>query len=299
LKFSHDSLSKKTTFQALPAFLLAILLFSRILFSGEALYWGVPALQFVPWRALAWDSLRQGVWPLWNPLNGLGAPLLANYQLAIYYPPGWILYGLAWLGGVPWMAWGHTLLVVLHLGWAGLGMVKLAADLGVKPFGRVIAALAFALSGYLIARAGFFSMIWTAAWFPWVILYASQIGAPLSDRASKTGGISIRLVLSLAMMLLAGHAQLSWYILIFTGAWVLVGAGMQGGWRRAVPAVGLLILCGLLAGVLAGAQLAPTAEYLLQSQRSSAVSNSAIVFILAVAMGHPGCAGFLWESRSR
>ncbi|NMB89683.1 MAG: YfhO family protein, partial [Chloroflexi bacterium] len=195
----------------------------------------------------------------------------ANYQLAIYYPPGWILYGLAWLGGVPWMAWGHTLLVVLHLGWAGLGMVKLAADLGVKPFGRVIAALAFALSGYLIARAGFFSMIWTAAWFPWVILYASQIGAPLSDRASKTGGISIRLVLSLAMMLLAGHAQLSWYILIFTGAWVLVGAGMQGGWRRAGPAVGLLILCGLLAGVLAGAQLAPTAEYLLQSQRSSAV----------------------------
>ncbi len=111
----------------LPVVILPLVLFANVLFTGKALYWGTPELQFIPWRAFAWESLKQGILPLWNPLNGMGAPLLANYQLALFYPPGWLLYGFAALGGIPWMAWAHTLLVVLHLIWR-VGMVYRGDD---------------------------------------------------------------------------------------------------------------------------------------------------------------------------
>jgi hypothetical protein len=99
----------------LPVILAPVVLFSPALFTGKVLFWGLPTLQFIPWRAFAWESLQNGLLPLWNPLNGLGAPLIANYQLAFFYPPGWLVYLFAALGGIPLMAWSHTLLVVLHL----------------------------------------------------------------------------------------------------------------------------------------------------------------------------------------
>ena len=32
-------------------------------------------------------ALEGGEWPLWNPLENAGMPLLANYQSAPFYPP--------------------------------------------------------------------------------------------------------------------------------------------------------------------------------------------------------------------
>ncbi len=67
---------------------------SRI-FTGKAMFWGTPMLQFSPWWAQAWRTLQSGQLPLWNPLVGMGAPLLANYQSALLYPPTWVYFGLA------------------------------------------------------------------------------------------------------------------------------------------------------------------------------------------------------------
>ncbi len=87
-----------------PLYLLIILaplgLLSPLIFSGKALFWGTPGLQFVPWRYLAWELLKSGELPLWNPLSGMGAPLLANYQTSLAFPPTWLLFALAWLGGI-------------------------------------------------------------------------------------------------------------------------------------------------------------------------------------------------------
>lgn len=255
----------------LPVVVLPVILFAEALLTGKALYWGTPALQFVSWRAFAWESLRQGVLPLWNPLNGMGAPLLANYQLALFYPPGWLLYGFAALGGIPWMAWAHALLAVMHLIWAGLGMVQLMRRLGTSPLAQSASGVAFSLCGYLVARAGFFSLIWTAAWLPWVMLTASRIAAP--GKGVKTGeqGAPVSLAVCLALMLLAGHAQVSWYILILAGAWVLAGGWQQRGLRTAVAALAKYGAAVLAAALLAAVQLIPTGEYLLQSQRAAAV----------------------------
>ncbi len=70
-------------------------------------------VQMYPWRELAVTEIKKGRWPLWNPYNFTGTPLLANFPTAIFYPLnalelifpfalGWTIYiGLqTWLGGV-------------------------------------------------------------------------------------------------------------------------------------------------------------------------------------------------------
>ena len=146
-----------------PIIVGPILLFGIDLLRGRVLFWGTPLLQFTPWRTVAKQLLFDGHLPLWNPYVGMGAPLLANYQSALLYPPNWLLLLVD-------VAWGQTLIVMAHLIFAGVGMALLARRMGLGEFAQTIAGLAFSLSGYLLARAGFLSINAAAAWLPWLIL---------------------------------------------------------------------------------------------------------------------------------
>jgi hypothetical protein len=256
----------------LPVLLAPLILLAPIIFSGKVLFWGTPALQFIPWRSLAFESLKQGNLPLWNPFNGMGAPLAANYQVAVFYPPGWLLFLAQAIGGVPWMAWAYTILAALHLAWAGLGMAKLSERLGYSPVAQVIGGISFSLSGYFIARLGFFSMIWAGAWLPWILYAASSLVHPGINREQEIHStFPFFLSFCIGMQLLAGHAQLSWYTMILAAAWVLVGVLQLHNRRKAWKVISKLALAGELGILLASVQLLLTGEYLLQSQRAAAV----------------------------
>lgn len=249
-------------------FLLPLLLLGRALCRGRVLYWGLPVLQFIPWRVLAYEMMEKGIWPLWNPLNGLGSPLLANYQLAWFYPLSWVLGLFYGLGGTPWLAWGFTMLAAFHLGWAGWGMARLLKSLGYGDLAQAIAGMAFGFSQYFIARINFFSMIWAGAWLPWVICGVENLINAPSRSALKSRLLSLALVL--AMQLLAGHAQLTWYTWLLAGAWgILRGRQVHGrkwGYLVSYGSIALIWAVGLSL-----AQILPTAEYLLTSQRSTQV----------------------------
>ena len=45
-----------------------------------------PVFQFEPWRLYAKERIQKGEFPLWNNLNGMGSPFLANSQSAVLYP---------------------------------------------------------------------------------------------------------------------------------------------------------------------------------------------------------------------
>jgi len=200
----------------------------------------------------------------------MGAPLLANYQLALYYPPGWLLFILQTIGGVPWMAWGYTLLVAGHLSWAGYGTAKLVKQFGLSELAQVVSGLAFSMSGFLIARAGFISMIWSAAWMPWLILCA-ELFTGETKRNRKFGKFGW-LALCSGMQLLSGHAQITWYSFLFLGCWALMAGWIRQGWKGATK-IFLVSIAGVLVGAcLAAAQLIPTFELLLQSQRAASVN---------------------------
>jgi Ca2+/Na+ antiporter len=254
---------------------------------------------------------------------GMGAPLIANYQSALFYPPTWIYFLLYSIGDKALMAWGQAVMVVLHLSWAALGMALLIRQLRMGKLAQIVAGLAFGLSGYLVARAGFLSINAAIAWMPWVILgvtrlieeyhlqhdsYASAQKAKNRSRRITIISAYLLLLLSIAMQLLAGHAQITWYTFILAAFWTLYllvfnykfdkrsehdgntslesnrievesedylpddkGDEKTKTWR---PTFFILVLVGsalLFAIGLAAVQLFPTAEYLLESQRSAAV----------------------------
>ncbi|MBX3066749.1 MAG: hypothetical protein KF726_27460, partial [Anaerolineae bacterium] len=202
---------------------LAIMLIFYGILQGEVIFWGLPALQFYPWRDFAMSEFAAGRFPLWNPYNGAGAPLLANYQSAIFYPPH-LLYFLfrdprlmGWLG-------------MLHVLWAGIGMWLFTGRLkspSLPHFARAIAALSYPLCNTLIARFGTIPMLEVATWLPWLLLATDLI----------IEGYTLRrwllLAIVLAMMLLAGHAQWTFYSLILAGCYALwMIASVRGSLRK-------------------------------------------------------------------
>ena len=237
------------------------LLLAPVFLAGRAMFWGTPILQFIPWWDYAWTTLRMGEVPLWNPLVGMGAPLIANYQTALFYPPNWIYFVLHTVGDVPLMAWGIAPLVALHMAWAGWGMYTLARQLALRELSAAVSGLAFGLSGYLVARGHFLSITHAAAWLPWILLAAHHF-------AIKPGRRSfLKLTIVLALQLLAGHAQITWYTVLLAVAWMVFWTGRQGNLQGLLG----LVAAGGCAALLTAVQLLPTLEYLIQSQRASAI----------------------------
>jgi hypothetical protein len=248
--------------------LLPIGLFWRWVFQGQLLYWGTLLYQFWPWRAQVKAALLAGEWPLWNPLLGNGAPLLANLQSAVFYPPN-LLYLL-----MP-VEHGLTLSVLLHLGLAGGLMFAYTRRLGLEPFAAALSGLTFMVSGYITGRTQFVVMVNTAAWLPLLLL--------LTDNMARRRAIAdvIGLALTLALSFLAGHAQLWFYSLWLLGAYILVRGRQFNGWKGAAWGLIRLAAATALALLLVSAQLLPTLELMLQSARRTGAERA---FALAYSM---------------
>lgn len=253
--------------QSRPYFLLGLLCIALLitfhrLIPGETFFWGLPGLQFVPWREYAFDLIRSGVLPLWNPYNGAGSPLLANYQSALLYP-------LNWPGFVLPLAWSMSLTAVLHLFIAGWGMWIFTGRLGITDLGRGVSAMAFGMTSYLVARLGTYPTILTAAWIPWILWAALRVLTRFSRRDTAWLGLFV------GLQLLAGHAQTAWYslllTLIFSFWWSLTHPPSH--WLRLIV---VLLTLGLGVGI-AALQLLPTAELLAQSQRSGGADYEFVV----------------------
>nr|MBP8974616.1 hypothetical protein [Anaerolineae bacterium] len=244
----------------------ALLPLLRALLGGETLFWGLPTLQFYPWREFAFAELRAGRLPAWNPYLGAGAPLLANYQTAIFYPPNWLMLVLP--GPL-----AMSLLALAHVLWAALGTWRLGGALGMTPFGRGISALSYALGGYLIARLGSFPTHNAAAWLPWVFWLAHRV---LTRRTWRDAGA---LALAVGLLLLAGHAQTAWYGLLGAGAyalWRALWADRRASRRARARGLALAGLGVALGAGIAAVQLIPTAEYLRQSDRAGGLDYAAL-----------------------
>jgi hypothetical protein len=254
---------------------------------GKGLYYGTISLQFHPWRVQAWRTILAGELPLWNPLSGMGAPLLANYQSALLYPPTWLLFVFGIFGGEPGMAYGQGWLVVLHLVLAGWGAARLARALGLPAFSQAMVGLAYGCSGYLVARSHFLSINAAAAWLPWILLFTYRLA---TASPVGRGRPSVRLAVVLALLLLAGHAQTAWYSLLLSGLWLLFwmirtkgAAHSQNNngdstlesraaqWRARLSPLAYFAAAIAGAGLIAAAQLLPTAELLRHSPRTGGV----------------------------
>jgi hypothetical protein len=283
-----------------------IILFLKPLLQGNVLFWGASSLQFIPWRSLAMESLASGQMPFWNPYNGLGTPLLANYQLGFFYPPNWIqlIFYLIW--ETPGIALSYNFLVPIHLIWSAIGVVFFTRELKCGSFAQAVSAISFSLSTYLVARTSFFSILWTVSWLPWIMYLATRMleqGITDSNSLRKKWDPFLKLSLVIAMILLAGHAQSAWYILLITGSWVVYKGLLKKKVNYFLRTSTTFLLAGLTAIGIAAIQLIPTFEFLQQSQRGNSLAYEYVVrysfwpwhlltFILPDFFGNPGNGSF-------
>lgn len=244
-----------------------LLLFWQLL-AGRVLFWGTPLLQFYVWRELVVTAYRAGHFPLWTHLLGNGAPLLANLQSAALYPPN-LLYFLVPVE----QAMGYS--VVLHVMLAGFLMYGFARSLGLGQAASLIAALSYMLSGFLIGRTHFLSIVSCVPWLPLLFW--------LTDRVMRRAylGDALLLGLTIALQLFAGHAQLWYYGLwgialyaLYRGSTLFCelrrgdGVGTAQVRRRVLARWGLMCVAFAVGLSAAAAQLLPTAELAQLSQRS-------------------------------
>ncbi len=234
-----------------------------------------PAMQMEAWAVLARSELHQGRWPLWNPYNGGGRPLMGNLQSALFSPFTWpLLLGPPQVGLLV-SAWAKLFVLAAGTYWFLL-------ELGLSRRSAVFGALAHATGGLYFLWLSYphvgslaFVAVALAAVERWIRRFRT------GERPGRmTGAI---LVASLTWIVLGGHPEAAGFGLLLIALWsavrlahvALAGARTKGACARcAASLVGL----ALLAAALCSVQLLPFFEYLPRTAVIHSARESHSVF---------------------
>jgi hypothetical protein len=181
---------------------------------------------FLPNHARVAEQVARGRLPsAWDPWGFGGRPRVGNPQSGLFYPPVWLVW-LAWTPSA--LSW----LTAAHLVSGGIGAFVLARQYRVSAPGATVAALVFAGSPYLLAHVfeGHYPHVWSVTWYPWAFLATERL-----RRGDWRGASWLPPILALGI--LAGHAQETYYLLLALGAWTLAD-GLRP-LARALPRFGL------------------------------------------------------------
>ena len=232
---------------------LAILLcFGDVVFSPHTFYYQDIEFLHYPGKIYFMDTLRQGNYGFWNPYIFGGYPLQAEPEVGPLYP-----FNLLFLLDVP-AYYAQTLFVVLHYVLAGIFTYLLARSHRISGPGAVVAALAYACSGYLMAQLTNFSILTASIWLPLILLlFRTAVRRRSYFYAVLTGVI-------IALFILTAHPQFILLTLTVLGFYYLynvlwlLGPGDEGGTVRTALQYSLMLAVALAIGVaLAAPQLLP------------------------------------------
>lgn len=215
-------------------------------------------LYYYPARAFFHDCLARGEWPTINPWTGLGRPVAADPQAALWYPFTWLFASLPTPVAYPASLWLHYSLALVGMyrllrslgGGAPIGGAARARDAqaaeetphmhaaarasdarcGLHPLAALFGAVAFAFCGFLLAHRAHFALQHAAAWTPWVFWRLRRY-----TRAGGAGRLAAAAIVA-ALQALAGHAQIA--ALTALGTLVYLVAERHGERRLAGAAAG-------------------------------------------------------------
>ncbi len=244
--------------------------------------------QVYPWEDFLQRSLGQGKIPLWNPLNLMGEPFVANPSTEVFYPVNRLIFAV-----LP-LPYAFTYCYLVDLMILGIGTFLLARRLKCSDKGALLAAASLMGSSYIMMRiyAGHHMVLPSAAWIP-LTLFLLDIAI-----ADRKWGAAVLSSLSFGMMVLAGHVQSIFHIGIIMVAWTLYRGVIPfdvKNFLRASLMLAFVLAFGLLIGA---AQVLPTLELAGQSARISgfAIKESLAMslekqdllsFVMPNALGNP------------
>ncbi len=216
--------------------------------------------QVYPRRLITNAMLRAGAWPLWNPTILTGTPLLADGQMAVFYPPTLLLLALPLE-----RAFGYYALLQLVLAGGGTYLFGRQLKLGRGP--ATLAGVTYMFSGYVLTWLQFPHHSGTMAMLPWCFWAV--------ERATQHRRPGHWLLASVVLALpLLTQIQLAFYICVGVGFYVLARMIEVGAWRPRVEIALGFSAAVLLACALSAAQLLPQFALSAQGQRVEQVSEA-------------------------
>ena len=248
---------------ALSAF-VAVLIFFYWQFSlGRAFMWDDTLTEFYPGVNYFAKSISAGRFPLWFAGVRDGIPFYSDPQLAIFYPPQWLLVPFVRDGRLPFVVF--QCYIVLHYILGGGFMYAFLKRLRLGATAALAGALVFSLCGFACLRIVNFVMIQVYVWLPLQLLCVHEL--------TKKWRIWtwVGLIGAMLMSVLAGHPQTTIYCWYMVGAYWLYQCYADGecdrNWKtrlRALPkqVVKIVGTFVLVVGLAATALLPVTQNWL-------------------------------------
>ena len=213
-----------------------------------------------PLADVAFEMLREGTIPHWNPYTDCGVPLLVSVQQGVLYPPNWIHLLFSTERSFCLLIVGHSLL-------AGVGTWRYCRDRGHSSEAAAVAAMIFVGggTGLVHLNEGQTVVVFAIAWWPWILWQLDRLAECCS------AGRLAQLALILAMQFLVGFPVFTlvmvWlvpiYLVVFSMDWSRRFSGANVG-RLAAAAGAAALALGLVAIVLW-----PTVDFLDQAHRGT------------------------------
>lgn len=168
-----------------------------------------PVRQQIPYRFLAIEGIKKGFTSAWNPYSFSGTPLSANIQSGYYYPLNLLFIFLPFN-----IAW--TLLIITAPLLAGVFLYCYLRFFRLKKISCLFGSLVFAFSGFFTAWMEWGTITHVILWLPLILLAKEKLLQKVNFQWF------IILVVAQASQLLAGHLQISFYVVIFSTIYLLL-----------------------------------------------------------------------------
>jgi hypothetical protein len=188
---------------------LLLICFRAVLFHDEQFAYRDAAHFYYPLYLRVQQEWDAGRWPLWDPGQNAGMPLLGMPMAAVLYP-GKVLYALFAY------AWAARLYTIAHVIVAWAGMFAVARVWGQSAIAAGIAGMAYAFGAPVLFQYCNIIFLVGAAWVPWGFL-ALEL---LLHRKSRWGLLSLAAVL--ALQVLGGDPEAAYLTVLCGGVYALV-----------------------------------------------------------------------------
>jgi hypothetical protein len=196
-----------------------------------------PVRQQFAWKYLAIQELKQGNWPLWNPYNMSGTPLLANFQTAAFYPLNivFLLPNIFGFQDIHWFGIQWSYYIYLQTLLAFLFMYLYLKKIGLTKTASFFGSLSWSFCGFITAWWEWGNVVHTLIYFP-LMLYTVEciiesdpvdiiehkaIYKSLFRGFAHLNRNKLIFLLALVASFLAGHLQTFLMVLINVGFYIL------------------------------------------------------------------------------
>ena len=221
--------------------------------SSASIQWDAADLHY-PLQKYFSDNIHAGSLPFWTPYLFAGYPLLANPEVAAWYPPHWPFF----LAGITPRAIQMELALNAFI--ACLGAYLLFTMLTGHRWAAVTGALAYGLSGFFAEHSSHLGVFAVASLLPWLLAAYRRAMEATPIRYTALGGLVG------GMMVMAGYFQSALYSFLALGLYAIADLFTEKRrWQRAIA-----VLAGILAGALAVAAIVilPALELTAESVRA-------------------------------